>query len=427
MENYDVAFQEGLVAALWSDGKFLSEWSDTIGPSFFSDEIVQGVWKSLVRFLERERSVPGLGAITEELKSGVAPGRKYGEYVEKVKAIHARIGENTGFYLEHVARFAKRQAIKRALARSEQLLENEDFDGIASEVQRAFRVGQQGQSAYYDLLKNAKERAIQYYRGDEMDRRRRVGTGIGPIDEVMKGGLGPGELGVILALAKHGKSSMLVNFGVNALMAGKQVLHVSLENSRPLVSSRYDTRIYGKSVDDICKTPKRFWERMKELSDTLKTTLEIVYFPTKTLTPQHLSTVIAGATKPDVVMLDFADLMRCPTRDDARRFELAGLYTDIRRVAGECQVPIWTASQANRPAFGAKVIGMDNFSECFEKAGIMDVGISVNQDDDQAARGELILALMGSRIGRSGILVDCKVDWETAMVRAYTAEEGDVS
>jgi hypothetical protein len=60
------------------------------------------------------------------------------------------------------------------------------------------------------------------------------------LDRSIRGGLGKGHLGVIMAPAGVGKSACLVQLGLDALLRGRPVLHVAAGQSVEHVSARYD-------------------------------------------------------------------------------------------------------------------------------------------------------------------------------------------
>ena len=60
------------------------------------------------------------------------------------------------------------------------------------------------------------------------------------LDRSIRGGLGKGHLGVIMAPAGVGKSACLVQIGLDALLREKPVLHVAVGQSVEHVSARYD-------------------------------------------------------------------------------------------------------------------------------------------------------------------------------------------
>jgi len=78
--------------------------------------------------------------------------------------------------------------------------------------------------------------------------------------------------------------------------------------------------------------------------------LLIKYFPTKSATVQtlssHLNQIELQGITPDLVIVDYADILRGIGTE--KRHILENIYEDLRGLAGEYEVPIWTASQANR-------------------------------------------------------------------------------
>ncbi len=59
-------------------------------------------------------------------------------------------------------------------------------------------------------------------------------------DEVANGGLKAGELGLVTAKKGLGKTSVLVQFGMDTLLNGKQLVHVSFDQHSQNVISWYD-------------------------------------------------------------------------------------------------------------------------------------------------------------------------------------------
>ena len=52
--------------------------------------------------------------------------------------------------------------------------------------------------------------------------------------------------------------------------------------------------------------------------------------------------------KPGLIIIDYADIMRSTRQYDSLRHELKLIYEELRNLAMELGIPVWTASQANR-------------------------------------------------------------------------------
>ena len=118
----------------------------------------------------------------------------------------------------------------------------------------------------------------------------------------------------------------------------------------------------------------------------------------------------------DVILVDYADLLKPKARREDRRFELTDLYENLRGLAGELQIPIWTASQSNRMSVGSRVLGIDSVAEDFNKVAIADIAITVNQTREEIIGHRLRYIVVGSRIGESNVVVECSADWKTSSV-----------
>ena len=131
------------------------------------------------------------------------------------------------------------------------------------------------------------------------------------VDTIMDGGLAGGELGVVVAPSGIGKSWCLQALGVNALKAGKNVVHYTLELNQAYVGMRYATIFAGVPVANI----KDNKEEVKSvIENECKGELIIKYFPTRAATVQtihtHLKTIELMGHSPDLILVDYADLLR---------------------------------------------------------------------------------------------------------------------
>ena len=182
--------------------------------------------------------------------------------------------------------------------------------------------------------------------------RKTVKTGWNVIDDLMDGGLGPGELGVFVAPAGIGKSWGLVNVAANAVKKSLNVIHYTLELSAPYVGLRFDSVFTGIAAQNL----KYHVDEVKDCVEKLTGKLVVKYYPTKSATVNtikaHLDRCQIQGYKPDVIVVDYADLLRGTGKEI--RHELGNIYEDLRGLAGEYEIPVWTASQANRSALFVK-------------------------------------------------------------------------
>jgi len=145
-------------------------------------------------------------------------------------------------------------------------------------------------------------------------------------------------------------SWVLAKLGAEAMKQGKNVLHFTLELNENYVGLRYDSCFTGIDFQNIRNNIDIVKQKISEVPGKLV----IKYFPLKTVSAHslksHTERLAVLGTKIDMIVVDYADILR-PVHSDRNSnsySEAGGIYEELRSIAGELQIPIWSASQANR-------------------------------------------------------------------------------
>lgn len=206
-------------------------------------------------------------------------------------------------------------------------------------------------------------------------------------------------------------SHFLVNAGATALLAGKNVLHYTLELSETAVGVRYDSNLCNIDSGDVIVNKELI---LKQYSEAKMGRLIIKEFPTSTATiytiRAHVERLSLKGFNPDVIIIDYADIMRSTRQYDSLRYELKLIYEELRGFAVEKNVPIVTASQSNKEGASAEVIDMTNMSEAYGKAAVCDVILSISRRIHEKASGGGRLYVCKNRAGKDGLLYNIKID-----------------
>jgi len=412
--KFDLDFQKHILAAVVKDKKFLRYNYGIVKPEHFGDEIYAGIAECAFDFWKKHKETPRREVLLKEIKERTAPGRKYHEYADAINEIYAIKKKNTEYFQDQALDFARSQAVQGVLRASVSKMEQGQIDEIGRMFKKAIQTGRVRQGLY-DFFEKAGERVKAYLNGST--RGHCVATGLSFLDDAMGGGLGKGELGVYVALPGYGKTTMLVNTGARALLQNKKVLHFTLELSRKIIASKYDTCLFGMSTEKIRKAPKHFARSLRGLRDRLTGSLHIAEFPTDSMTVDQLEAESEKIEGLDLILIDYGQLVKSSLQREKVYHELTEVYKGLRRIAGELKVPIWTAHQANRPGTGADIIRMEHIAGDFNVAAISDICVSINHDEEEKREGKLRLFIMKSRIGPSGLQINCAINWKTARVR----------
>ena len=149
----------------------------------------------------------------------------------------------------------------------------------------------------------------------------------------------------------------------------------------------------------------------------------IKYFPTKTASistiNSHLERCVLQDKKPDMVIVDYADLLRGNFIGGELRHELGNIYEDLRGMAGECEIPVWTASQANRSALEEDIIEAQKISESYAKIMISDFVISLSRKIADKVSNTGRFHVIKNRFGPDGLTYPSKMDTSTGIIHIF--------
>ena len=113
---------------------------------------------------------------------------------------------------------------------------------------------------------------------------------------------------------------------------------------------------------------------------------------------------------PSVIIIDYADIMRSTKSYDSLRHELKLIYEELRNLAMDLNVPIWTASQANRDSAKSDIVGLENMSEAYGKAMVADVVVSLSRKPTEKSTNAGRLFVAKNRAGKDGIVFPLCID-----------------
>ena len=374
LTKYGSVFQTKIITALLADYKFAVTIYDMLRPELLDTEAKQWIVKNIKEYYYEYKVMPSLPILKIKL-GDVSTDLLRDAVIDELREVTKHLeSPDLEFVKNETTTFCKNQVLKEAIVKSVDLLQIGQYDEIKRVIDNAMRAG-----THRDI-------GLNYLKDfdsilDDIARET-VKSGWDPIDHIMDGGLSGGELGVVVAPSGIGKSWFLQALGVNALKAGKNVVHYTLELNQAYVGMRYATIFSEVPVANI----KENKAHVKEIiTKQCKGELLIKYFPTRAASVQtlhtHLKTIELMGHSPDLVLVDYADLLSGTSsqKDAAVRHVLGDIYEDLRGLSGEFQIPVWTASQSNRSSLEDEIIGAEKIAESYAKIMTADFVMSLSR------------------------------------------------
>ena len=422
LAKFGQSFQSKVVSALLTDEKFLDTLSEILNPRFFESEANKWIVGEIADYHEEFRKPPTLDVFKAQVSKLDNDVLKT-TIVEQLRHIFTQVGNvDLDYIKKEFTSFCRNQNLKNVILQSVDLLKAGNFDRIKDLVDKAMKVGTETDLGH-DYIEDYDIRA-------EDVKRDTVPTDWSPINDLMDGGLGPGELGVVVAPSGVGKTWILTALGASAVRQGLSVVHYTMELSENYVGQRYDT-VFTKIPSAELKGKK---DEVKGKIKNLKGKLLIKYFPPKGVSvkklQQHIDKMIATDNKPDVIIVDYADLLLSySNKSDSTYAEQGGVYIDLRGMSGELGIPIWTASQTNRSAIDSEVIEADKIADSYAKVMNADFIMSWSRKSKDKLNNTARAHIMKNRFGPDGITFPCKMNTNTGFIEVYegTSAEGILS
>jgi KaiC/GvpD/RAD55 family RecA-like ATPase len=412
-EKYGTKMQENLVQLMLDDRTFCDQISEVMDTNFFELKYLRLFVEKMFDYRKKYGTHPSRDTVTTILRTEI---EKEPELLQKqVREFFARVQSNE-FSLDgeqHIKDisldFCKKQKLKEAMIKSVGLIQNSSYDEISKIINDALKLGTDNNHGY-DFI-------VDFEKRFEVMARNPLSTGWDLIDNITKGGLGKGELGVVIAPTGAGKSMALVHLGAEAVKAGKNVVHYSLELQDKVVALRYDSCISGIMLSDVKDQKDMVWENIKDI----KGKLIVKEYPTKSATTNtiknHLEKLKRKDFKIDMVIVDYGDLIRPITAQREKRNELESIYEELRAIAQIYGCPVWTASQTNRSGLNAEVITMESISEAFNKCFVADFIFTISRTikDKNTNEGRIFVAK--NRNGPDGLVFPIFMDTANVKIK----------
>jgi replicative DNA helicase len=418
LSKYGQSFQSKVVSALITDNKFLDTISEITTPKFFENDANKWIISEILDYHEEYRKPPTLDVFKSQL-SKVDNEVLKKTVVEQLRHVFTQVGNVDLDYIKNeFTSFCINQNLKGVILQSVDLLKAGSYDRIKDLVDKAMKVGQESNLGM-DYIEDYDERTAELSRTT-------VSTKWEPINDLMDGGLGPGELGVVVAPSGVGKTWILTAIGAEAVRKGLSVVHYTMELSEHYVGARYDTVFTGIPSSDL----KEKRDEVKAKIRNLKGKLLVKYFPPKGVTvkklQQHIEKMVTLDNKPDVIIVDYADLLLSHSnKSDSTYAEQGGVYIDLRGMSGELEIPIWTASQTNRSAIDSEVIEADKIADSYAKVMNADFIMSWSRKSKDKLNNTARCHVMKNRFGQDGITFPCKMDTNTGYIEVYDGTSPD--
>ena len=414
-------FQLQLLNQIVVDREFSSSIMDVIESSYFDNKYFKIILQMTKEYYKKYESTPNFDTLDQIVKSEISQELVAKIVVDTIKQIKNAPLEGTMFVQEKALKFCKQQELQKAMDKAQKIINEGDFesyDKVEGLVREALQVGERD-TGITDIFAN-----LDTVLDDDF--RHPIPIGIPGIDNLLKGGLAKGEIGVILAPTGVGKTTILTKIANTAFNLGYNVIQIFFEDNPKIVQRKHFTLWTGIAPDNLVLHKEEVMSKINEIHETMKNELILKKLSSDSMTMNQIKNqvrkIIADGTRIDLILLDYIDCV-LPESTSKDEWKAEGsVMRGFESMCHELNLVGWTATQGNRSSISSDVVTTDQMGGSIKKAQVGHVIITVAKSLQQKEMNLATIAITKSRIGKDGVVFEnCKFNNELLEIDTETS------
>ena len=405
-------FQLQLLNQLIVDKDFAHSIIGVLEPSYFENKYFKLIVQMIKEYYQKFEHSPSFDTLTQVAKSEIAQELLLKITLDTISDIKNVEDSGSLFVQEKALKFCTQQELQKVMDKAKKIIDHgefENYDTLEEMVREALQVGNVDRGTG-EVFENLDDVLAEDYRHP-------IPMGIPGIDNLLKGGLAKGEIGVILAPTGVGKSTLTTKIANHAFNLGFNVLQIFFEDNKKVIQRKHFTCWTGIAPDDLSNHKDVVFKKIEEIKTTMPNKLILKKLPSDTMTmgqiKNQIRKMVADGTKIDVLILDYID---CVTPEKALEDEWKSEGSVMRAFEAMCHeldIAGWTATQGNRSSISSDVVTTDQMGGSIKKAQVGHVIITVAKSLQQKELNLATIAITKSRIGKDGVVFEnCKFNNE---------------
>jgi len=413
--------QRGILYLIKNDREFLVEATPLIKSSYFDLNLHSRIYTAIQSYYDKYAKLPSDDILIESLKETKESHEFSGEFeqeIGRINSLNRKSIDHKEAYMDMVEKFARNERMKEAIISSVELLDKHDYDGIFTNIKNALEV-RRNIDLGTSFLENELDRWDRFYGTKAISNK--ITTGFSKFDKSLEGGLSRKEIGMIVAASGRGKSLFLTRLAMIGAIKELNVVYITLEMSEDAVAARIDTMLTKLPYASIKDNRDEYIRRIEASKKYIKGDINIKQFPATQATVGTVRAYLSqlqGKTgkKVDLLVVDYLELLR-PSIDGMAEYAAQQRITqELRGLAIEQNVLVWTATQGNRDSLKVPYITESELADSFGKIREVDYAYSINQTDSEKDEGKARLYVIKSRNSISRFAIEAKIDYNTLSI-----------
>ena len=430
----ETRFEKTILRNLITNEEFSRKVLPYLKPEYFREPSDLVLFEEVNKFTSKYNKLPTLESMSIEVSSRQNVNEDVYEIVkETLQEIkdHSE-KDNLDWLVENTEAFCRDRAIYGAILTSMDIIgkskKTKLSEGAIPELMTQALSITFNPNVGHDYIEDAEDRFAYYHRKEE-----KLEFDLAFFNRITKNGISKKTLNVILAGTGVGKSLALCHFSAGWLNQGKNVLYITLELAEQEVAKRIDANLLNMSFDDLMDLPKDLYlKKIDSLKQKHVGKLVVVEYPTASASVNHFRALLSDLKLkkkfiPDVIVVDYLNICISSRLNLGANINsymyVKAIAEELRGLAVEYNLPIFTATQTNRTGFTSSDVGLEDTSESFGLPATADFMFAMINSEELAKLGHIQIKQLKNRYRDNNIDVKFNLGIDRPRMKLYDLED----
>ena len=373
---------------------------------YFHDKSERLIFENIQEFFTKYNTVPSKEAVIISLdKLKMVSEPEFQDCMKIIEDFDFDDKPNQEWLVNETENFCKDKAIYNSIMESIQIIDGKDKirnkTAIPDLLSKALSVSFDVHIGH-DYTADAEKR-FEFYHQKE----KKVAFDIEYLNTITAGGTPTKTLNVVMAGTGVGKSLFLCHHAANCLVQNYNVLYITCEMAEERIAERIDANLLDVTMDDLKDMPlSSYTKKIENICKSIQSRLIIKEYPTSSASSTHFRALldelqIKKGFKPDIIFIDYLNICASSRMRNNGAINsytmIKAIAEELRALAVERDIPIWTATQTNREGYSNTDVGLENTSESFGLPATSDFMIALISTEELEEANQIMVKQLKNR------------------------------
>ena len=424
--------EQTVLKNLLTNEKYMRKVLPFIKPDYF-EGVYRILFKEVGKFVAKYNKLPSAESFKIELdQSDKLTDDQYNMAMDIVPQLFTKNESDEQWLMDTTEKWCQDRAIYNAIMESISIIDGKHDTltkgALPDLLTKALGVGFD-LTVGHDYIENVEDRYEFYHRDED-----RIPFDIEFFNKITKGGVPNKTLNIALAGTGVGKSLYMCHVAANALTDGRDVLYITMEMAEERIAERIDANLLNVPIDQLDKLSKdMFTTKVADIARKTTGKLIIKEYPTGAAQSGHFRAVLNELKlkrqfEPDIIFIDYLNIC-----SSSRMKGLGGaintysyvkaIAEELRGLAVEYDVPIFSATQTTRSGFSNSDVGLEDTSESFGLPATADLMFALISTEELEQKGEIMVKQLKNRYNDPTIHKRFVIGVDRSKMRLFDVEE----